>query len=100
MKTQQLNDFKKQDEKSLLEKVRLLKQEITDWQIDKGMNKQKDLKQINKNRRSIAQLLTIWRQKQMLKELDISDQSLEVKSDKNTDKTVSKKKGKKDTTEL
>ena len=70
MKIQQLNEMKKQDEKAILEKVVGLKREITEWVMDKKMNKLKDLKQIKKNRRTIAQLLTIVHQKQMLAELE------------------------------
>lgn len=67
------NDFiqiKGLDLKELRLKVKTFKDEIANLVLDKNMKKTKDLKQILKKRKDLAQTLTIIRQKELLGELE------------------------------
>ena len=70
MKKNDLLDIKALDEKSLRQKVKQARVELSDLVLDKGMNKLKDVKTISKKRRDLARLLTILRQKELLSELE------------------------------
>ena len=70
MKKNDLLDIKALDEKSLRQKVKQTRVELSDLVLDKGMNKLKDVKTISKKRRDLARLLTILRQKELLSELE------------------------------
>lgn len=67
------NDFaqiKGLDLTELRSKVKAVKKEMIEMALDKNMNKLKDLKMICKQRKDVAQILTIMRQKQLLAELE------------------------------
>ena len=78
MKRNDLAEAKRLDQKSILEKVKILRKEITDLILDKNMNKLKDLKAINKKKKDIAQLLTILRQKELLEQLESREETKEA----------------------
>ena len=78
MKRNDLAEAKRLDQKSILEKVKILSKEITDLILDKNMNKLKDLKAINKKKKDIAQLLTILRQKELLEQLESREETKEA----------------------
>ncbi len=85
MKRNDFIEIKSLDQRALIEKVRVLRGEISDLVIDKAMNKLTDLKVISKKRKDIAKILTVLTQKQLLEKLEkqvqeISEKS--VKSDK------------------
>lgn len=73
MKKTSFNDIKKMDTKALLEKAKSTKKEIVEKYMDKNMAKLKNLKEIKNKRRDLAQMLTVLRQKQLLKELEVND---------------------------
>lgn len=56
--------------KELKVKLNSLKKEIADLTLDKNMKKLKDLKLVGKKKKELAQILTIVRQKEMLKVLE------------------------------
>lgn len=70
MKRNDLLKIKKLDQKALIDKVRSLQGEIADLIVDKNMSKLKDVKAGYKKRKDLAQVLTVLRQKQLLKELE------------------------------
>lgn len=61
-------DIKNLDMKGLGQKAKELKDQINDLIMDKHMNKLKDIKAIAKSRKELAQVLTVFRQKQLLEE--------------------------------
>lgn len=75
MKKNDLVQIKILEEKALLGKVKEVRVEINNLIIDKNMNKLKDIKAISKKRLDLAQMLTILRQKQLLRELESTAQS-------------------------
>jgi ribosomal protein L29 len=84
MKRNDFNDIKRLDTKALLEKVRVLRGEMTDLIIDKNMNKLPDLKAISKKKKDVAQLLTVIKQKQLLEAFEtpgVEDKRKEDQSD-------------------
>ncbi|EKD85508.1 MAG: hypothetical protein ACD_38C00010G0005 [uncultured bacterium] len=67
------NDFvqiKGMDLKELAGKDKDLKKEIADLTLDKNMKKLKDLKIIAKKKKDRAQVLTVIKQKELLKQLE------------------------------
>ncbi len=67
------NDYmvvKALDIKELIIKTKALRIEIADLVMNKNMKKLKDLRSISKKRKDIASVLTILRQKELLKELE------------------------------
>ena len=67
------NDFvqiKGMDLKELAGKDKDLKKEIADLTLDKNMKKLKDLKIISKKKKDRAQVLTVIKQKELLKQLE------------------------------
>jgi ribosomal protein L29 len=70
MKRNDFNEIKRLDTKALLEKVRVLRGELTDLFIDKNMNKLTDMKAVSKKKKEIAQILTVVKQKQLLEEFE------------------------------
>lgn len=69
MKKNDLTQIKGLDLKELSIKAKALKDEIANLIMDKSMKKLKGIKMISKKRKDLAQILTIFRQKQMLEEL-------------------------------
>lgn len=118
MKRNELKEIKNLDPKDILVKVKLLKTEVANIRLDRfNSTKSKqgsvNLKDTYLKRKTIAQMLTIARQKQILSELELSNkQSLrsqgdlknqelsekksekEIVMDDSAKKTSSKKKGK------
>lgn len=70
MKKNEFVDIKGLDIKGLMSKAKSLKSEIADLILDKNMNKLKDLKSISKKKKDLAQVFTVLRQKQLLKQLE------------------------------
>lgn len=68
MKRNDLQELKKLDEKALLAKVLELKADLANLVMDKQMSKLTDLKAPIKMKRDIARYLTIFRQKQLVRE--------------------------------
>lgn len=98
MRKNQFVEIKVLDVKTLWEKVRVLRGEISELVIDKNMNKLKDLKSISKKKKDLAQTMTVIRQKQLLESLEnkIKSTSPEKKDTVvSSKKTVVKKKGSK-----
>lgn len=73
MKKNDLLETKKMDTKSLRERARTLKGEISSLILDKNMNTLKDLKVIAKRKHDLAQVLTVIRQQELLAELKMQD---------------------------
>ncbi len=71
MKKKLLTEIKQLDLKGLQKRVQETKEELISLVLDKNMGKLKDLKSISKKRKNIAQMLTVFRQKQLLGELGI-----------------------------
>lgn len=71
------NDFlqiKILEEQVITGKIKEARLEIAGLVIDKNMNKLKDVKIISKKRKDVAQMLTVLRQKQLLREIESSRQ--------------------------
>lgn len=79
MKKNDLQEIKKLDEKALIAKAVLLKQEVSSLVLDKNTNVLKDARKIFKVRKDLAQILTVLRQKQLITELRSSEEKGEVK---------------------
>lgn len=71
MKKSELNVLKGLSVKELFARVKALKQEIAADTFDLNMKKLKDIKSVFKKRKDLARLLTIVKQKQLLKELEL-----------------------------
>lgn len=74
MKRTELKEIKILEPKQILIKVKQIKSEITNIRLDrynstKNNEKAKDIKDMTKKRRDIAQMLTIARQKILLEEI-------------------------------
>lgn len=70
MKKTDLLDLKKLDIEVLRQKVSQERNELSNLIMDKKMSKLKDIKTVSKKRKTIAQLMTILRQKEIIKELE------------------------------
>lgn len=70
MKKDQFNNLKGMDQIGLTKQVRELKAEIADLVIDKNTKRLKDLKQISKKKKEVAQIMTVIKQKQLLEQLE------------------------------
>lgn len=55
---------------ALVKKAQSLRSEIADLVMDKNMNKLKDVKSIAKKKKDLAQVLTVLRQKELVKDLE------------------------------
>lgn len=67
------NDFiqiKGLDIKELKDKAKALRSEIEKLTMDKNMKKLKDIKQVSKSKKDLAQVLTVLRQKELLSQLE------------------------------
>lgn len=71
MKKNEFIQIKTLDNKALMLKVKALKVELEGLVLDKNMKKLKDLKVVSKKKKDIAQILTLIRQKELLKELEV-----------------------------
>lgn len=71
MKKKDLAQIKELDQKGLSVKAKSIREEIANLTMDKNMKKLKDVKSLSKKRKDLAQVLTILRQKEMLKELEL-----------------------------
>lgn len=67
-KKSDLTEYKNMEEKALIAKIKALKADVATMVLDRNMNKLKDVKAIGKHKKQIAQVSTILRQKQLLKE--------------------------------
>lgn len=70
MKRSELTQIKGLDLKELRLKFKTLKDEIANLVMEKNMKKLKDLKQVSKKRKDLAQVLTIIRQKELIVKLE------------------------------
>lgn len=70
MKKNEFMQIKGLDLKELKLKIKALKEEIADFEMDKNMRKLKDLKIISKKRKDVAQILTVMKQKELLAQLE------------------------------
>ena len=70
MKRNDFAEIKTMDEKALAGKAKELKLKIADQVMDKNMNKVKDLKSSGKLRKDLAQVLTVLRQKELIREFE------------------------------
>lgn len=70
MKRNDFIEIKNLDPKALIEKVRVLGEELADLRLDKGINKLTDVKIIAKKRKDLAKVLTVLNQKRLLEKLE------------------------------
>lgn len=70
MKKSNLQEIKVLEVVALSERIKKAKAELSDLVLEKNMKKLKDLRAVFKKRKDIAQMLTIMRQKKLLKELE------------------------------
>lgn len=70
MKKQEFIQIKGLDIKELGVKVKALRAEMANLELDKNMKKLKNLKEISKKKKELAQILTVIRQKQLLVQLE------------------------------
>ncbi|MBI4036416.1 50S ribosomal protein L29 [Candidatus Daviesbacteria bacterium] len=70
MKKQQLKEIKTAAVAELKSKLRLYQKELASLVLDKNSKKLKDIKAVYKKRKDIAQVLTILRQKELLKKME------------------------------
>lgn len=70
MKKDQFNSLKGMEPLALAKKVKELKLEIADLEIEKNTKKLKDLKRISKKKKEVAQIMTVIRQKSLLEQLE------------------------------
>lgn len=70
MKKAEMAEIKNLNITELIKKVGSLRGQLNDLVMDKNMSKLKDIKQVFKTRKDLAQILTILRQKQMLEQLE------------------------------
>lgn len=75
MKRNDFLEIKKMDLTALVEKTRQTKSDIANLELDKSLNKLKDVKSISKKRKELAKMLTVLRQKTLLKEMGVGDAS-------------------------
>lgn len=71
MKKSNLAEIKILEGVALLTKIKKAKVELANLIFEKNMKKLKDLKSVFKKRKEIALMLTIFRQKELLKKLEI-----------------------------
>lgn len=69
MKKSDLANIKKMAIPEITQTVGKLKDEYSRLVIDKSMGKLTDVKLLKKKRQGVAQVLTVWRQKQLLEKL-------------------------------
>lgn len=70
MKKNDLVEIKKIDIKTLKERAKKIKEELSGLVIDKNMNKLTNLKAIKNKRKDMAQILTVLNQKQLVEALE------------------------------
>lgn len=70
MKKTEFAQIKGADNKELMLKAKTLREELANLVMDKNMKKLKDSRVVFKKRKELAQILTVLKQKQMLKELE------------------------------
>ena len=70
MKKNNLTEIKSLDTTSLRAKAKSLRIALAEGVMDKNMNKQKDLRTNHKNKKDLAQVLTILRQKELISKLE------------------------------
>lgn len=79
MKKTDLKDIKDLDILAIRQKVATAKHEMADLVLDKNMKKLKDTSVIRKKRLDIAQMLTVLRQKELLKQAEPKIDTKETK---------------------
>lgn len=72
MKKNEFMEIKKMDFVALNNQVSKLKSEIAKLVLDKSIKKLTNLREIRNKRRDLAQIMTVLRQKQMIKVLEES----------------------------
>ena len=82
MKKTDFAEIKKLDRATIIARVKKTRSEISDLILDKNTNKLKDQKAISKKKRDLAQVLTVLRQLELLKELESKNMTKEVKETK------------------
>lgn len=70
MKKNELAEIKKMDTKAIKEKVLASEKEVAKLIMEKNMGKLSNVKTIKQKRRDIAQILTVLRQKELVKNLE------------------------------
>lgn len=75
MKKAELTEVKNLNKDELIKKVTTLKGQLNDLVMDKNMNKLKDVKSVFKTRKELAVVLTVLRQKQLLEQLESSEET-------------------------
>lgn len=70
MKRQDYMEIVNLDELAIIGRVKKVRTEIADLVLDKNMSALKDVKAIDKKRKDLAQMLTVLKQKQMLKKFE------------------------------
>lgn len=75
MKKAELTEVKNLNKDELIKKVATLKGQLNDLVMDKNMNKLKDVKSVFKTRKELAVVLTVLRQKQLLEQLESSEET-------------------------
>lgn len=89
MKRNELVQVKGLDVKQLKNRVKILKVDIGKLIMDKNMKKLKDLKQISKKKKDLAQVLTVLRQKEILSGIEAK-----IKAEQNAEELEKQKGGK------
>ena len=79
MKKTDLSQVKEMDIKSLKEKAKAIKKEVSTLFLDKNMSKLTDLKGLMKKRKELAQVFTILTQKVSVEKLEAKLKKSEVK---------------------
>ncbi|GEM_PF-1410401 len=77
MKKQDFVQIKALDLKELNIRAGTLREEIANLILDKNMKKLKDLKKVSKNKKGLAQVLTVINQKELLTQLESKVENLE-----------------------
>ncbi len=70
MKKKDLQEIKNLESSALLTQIMKAKVELADLVFEKNMKKLKDIKTVFKKRKDISQMLTVFTQKKLLKELE------------------------------
>lgn len=70
MKKNDLAEVKKMDLKALSGKIKKAYEEVNRLVLDKNMGKLANLREIKNKRRGLSQMLTVFRQRQLLLELE------------------------------
>ncbi len=70
MKKNDFLEIKNLDAKTLMDRARIIRGELADLRVEKGINKLTDLKVITKKRKDLAKILTVVNQKRLIEKLE------------------------------